>query len=694
MKSLKAQLILSSMLLVLVPLLFSNSLSYYFFSNHIEDSTESQALSTAHNIADQVSAFVDKSYTLNEVLSKSSDITSVDPVRQQKLLLDTAKDYPFIDLLYVQGTDGMQTAKTRGKPGDRSNRWWFKKFMEEKQPFVSKSYYSISTGVTVTSIFHAVEKDSQIAGIMATDLNLASIQEMIEQKFANPALQATVIDSEGVVIAHPDKLQVSEMYNYKTGKKTILKKDNNGQALKDKDGNELTEELDIQLPTEVNSVVQEALAGKNGTIEYTDLDGREVLSAYYPVKLPGEGSQSWMVIATVDKSIAMAQLKELQLKNLGMVILVLIIVVALVYYISIRITKPIVEMEKKIVNVSGGNLKETLDGIQTSSKELNSLKKNMDEMISHTAQLVGSIQNKSAQLRQASDHLTNTSEEILQSTDQITHAIQEVASGSSTQMISFTETAKAMEEMAQGIQRVTESAMSAARSSSMVTEDAKRGESTIQKAIQQMDQISEAVGESSVVVKQLGEKSQEIGNIIEVITSIANQTNLLALNAAIEAARAGEQGKGFAVVADEVRKLAEQSKQSADQIANLIQEIQQYTGRAVQVMETGTKEVEHGTNVVQEAGSTFQRILGAVQMVADQIQEVSAATQQMSASSEEISATMDEMLTITREVSCKTNDVSHSSTTQVERMQQITNSAVALNHLAHELQDEIKKFTV
>jgi methyl-accepting chemotaxis protein len=194
------------------------------------------------------------------------------------------------------------------------------------------------------------------------------------------------------------------------------------------------------------------------------------------------------------------------------------------------------------------------------------------------------------------------------------------------------------------------------------------------------------------MIKLLGNHSQKIGKILEVISQISDQTNLLALNAAIEAARAGEHGRGFAVVADEVRKLAEESKHSADQIADLIATIQNDTARAVNIMEKGNTEVQNGLQVVDTAGQSFQQILQSIQGVTSQIQEVAATSQEISASSEEITASVEEVASIASEAAASTNQVATSAETQLASIQEITQSINELSKLALDLQDTVNQF--
>lgn len=388
--------------------------------------------------------------------------------------------------------------------------------------------------------------------------------------------------------------------------------------------------------------------------------------------------------------------KSIQSSKLANTIIIVVTLLAVIlcsligYGIANMITKPVRSIQHLMAKAQDGDL--TVMATYQSKDEIGLLSKDFNGMISSLREIIAKIVFESQNLSASSEQLAASSEQSSQTTHHVVAAIQDIAEGADQQMQSTTESVRAMEEMATGINRIAEFSGNVSAMSMEASREAEEGNISIQKAMSQMDLIRESVNDSSKVVNQLGIRSQEIGQIVDVITDISMQTNLLALNAAIEAARAGEHGKGFAVVADEVRKLAEQSRQSAEQIAEIIQQVQGETRSAVTSMEKGSREVEHGTVIMQEAGEAFRNIMNAVQQVAYQMQEVSAASEQMSAGTEEITASLHDMSTITNAAFSKTESVAAASEQQLATMEEISESVNALTRMAQELHEMTLRF--
>ena len=201
------------------------------------------------------------------------------------------------------------------------------------------------------------------------------------------------------------------------------------------------------------------------------------------------------------------------------------------------------------------------------------------------------------------------------------------------------------------------------------------GEGAIKKAVSQMKIIEEKTNDTAMVVCELEEKSKQIGQIVDAISNISGQTNLLALNAAIEAARAGEAGRGFSVVAEEVRKLAEQSQNAAKQITGLINEVQMKTNSAVEFMVMGKKEVDAGTQVVSMAGSSFEEILGMVRVMTLQISEISKSIADITSGTQKMVQAVDTIDQEGKKASEQTQTISAATEEQSASTEEIASAA-------------------
>ncbi|VVB88100.1 Sensory rhodopsin II transducer [uncultured archaeon] len=308
--------------------------------------------------------------------------------------------------------------------------------------------------------------------------------------------------------------------------------------------------------------------------------------------------------------------------------------------------------------------------------------------------LIISMKGSADQVASAAEELTASSEEMRASTEQISNTAQDIAQGGNQQASKMQEISRAMKEMASTVQEVAINAQKAAAGADNANKTAQDVGKISNEMAQKMGEIQRTVENSSVVIKDLDSKSLKIGEIIGAITNIADQTNLLALNAAIEAARAGEHGRGFAVVADEVRKLAEESRTAANQITGLIKEIQQGTKNAVESMEQGTKTVGEGTKSIQETVSAINSIVKAAADVASMVQEIAAAAQEQSSSIEEVTSSVEDVSTISEQTAASTEEASSAAEEQAASMEQLVQAAQELAQLADSLKADVAKFNI
>ncbi|PKR84462.1 methyl-accepting chemotaxis protein [Heyndrickxia camelliae] len=308
--------------------------------------------------------------------------------------------------------------------------------------------------------------------------------------------------------------------------------------------------------------------------------------------------------------------------------------------------------------------------------------------------IIEKVNESAVQVAELSEGLSNKANIVAESSNQVTNTIHKVATETEKQLQSLEESSEIILIMSTGAEQIAANAHSVSSSSLDSLTVATDGNEKIKKAVQQMNSIQKTVNQSALIIKELGDKSNEIGQIVQVITEIADQTNLLSLNAAIEAARAGEHGKGFAVVADEVRKLAEQSASSSKQIIKLIQTIQFETSKAVQTMEKATKEVSEGIEAVHFSGKAFQMIRDSIEAVTKQIQEVSSASEQMTSGVSHVVLSIREITDVSRTNVASTQTVSAIAEEQLLSTEKMSASTVTLAQMAEELQQLTMKFSV
>ncbi|WP_203364628.1 methyl-accepting chemotaxis protein [Bacillus sp. REN10] len=359
-------------------------------------------------------------------------------------------------------------------------------------------------------------------------------------------------------------------------------------------------------------------------------------------------------------------------------------------FISGKISKPINKLANFTELVANGDL--TQDISIESDDETGRLAASFNRM---QQQLKNTLQHVTS----TSDHVVSASNDLSQSIGQVTEVInqisttiQEVAANSETVTSGAVQNQAAIQEISEGVLDISKSTVNVTDETLEASTEAEQGNTVIQEAVKGIEAINLSAKSSMQVTQQMNQRSNEVGNITQMITNISDQINLLALNAAIEAARAGEYGRGFAVVADEIRHLAEQSATSASEISKLISEMQTDSNESVLAIAKVVEEIDKETVAIRQAGDTFQKISLLINNITGKMQSVAATVQQISAGSEQVLTTTNMTVQSLEETSDYTQNVAASIEEQSASMEEMLSTANQLLEMAEHLKGQISHF--
>lgn len=379
----------------------------------------------------------------------------------------------------------------------------------------------------------------------------------------------------------------------------------------------------------------------------------------------------------------------------SIVIISSILIILLGVLITKRITKRLNDFVVFIGALSQGDfsLKLNPENLQDKS-EFGIVTNALDKMTKNIIELVTQLGKTSEQLVLSSEELTASAEQSADASNLVASAVTTMAHGADDQLAFANDTTKVVENISDKIIIVSENVNSVSKLTDNAETSVNAGEEAVEKAINQMQIIEKKSNETSGIISELEVKSMKIGQIIDTIESISEQTNLLALNAAIESARAGEAGKGFSVVADEIRKLAEQSQEATKEIAEIINDVQNKTNSAVSVMNENSKEVDTGTKVVNIAGTSFREILQMIKEISEQIHEISNSINEVTVGTKASVSSVNNIQNISMKIADETQTISAAAEEQLASVEEIASSSKILSQMSEELGNIINKFKI
>lgn len=620
-------------------------------SKSYEKEVLEQNLDKSKLVAGEISAFMDGAYGLTEELSKNPSILTMNTDVQTQILADCVSRNPYLELLYIQGTDGMQTGRSSGKLADRSTRWWFVQTMQEQKAFVSKSYYSVNTGMPCASIFFPMYKADNLLGVFAVDIKLDYLQSLIEQfSDAEGGEYSFVIDGEGVVVAHPDSTRIAELYNYVNLTRTVSQKDASGNPLTDEKGNILTEEQPITVSDSYRKVIADVMAGNAGSGKISN-EGTSYYVSYASIPLKGE-SDSWSVITVQTVSSAMSMVYFIILISLIAAVLAIVVAVLIIAKIAHKLTSPIQTLTELVTAAAEGDFSRYAD--ESSSNELGTLAAGFNKMSNRISTTLGEMNLFGSEVVQSSDKLT----EIEATADSVNEAVKQIKAGTNRQTAEVNGVVSKASELEGRFAELKAQSKELLSNVAQTIESENAGNQTIHELEKQNETTTKMITDSYERIVALEEQSKRISGIVDTIDDISSQTGLLALNASIEAARAGEQGRGFAVVAESIGKLANDSSEATATITKIITELCNDIEGTVANIEAVNKVVMSQSGMVVKVEQSFDDFKVLAKRTEEAMSSMEKLVNEMGGISKEIVAAVENIRGISQNTEGITDAVS------------------------------------
>lgn len=658
-----------------------------FFYRNTHEKIVQDSKSENKLVSENVSHFISEAYSLSETLAQNPSILTMETGVQTPILENCVKNNPYLELLYIQGTDGMQTGRSGGELADRSERWWFKQVSEEKKPFVSKSYYSVNTGMPCASVFFPMYQENSFSGVFATDIKLDSLVSLVsEMSDVKRDKTVFIIDGEGTVVAHPDTQYIEELYNYKNYTKIVSVKDASGQVKTNADGSIVTEEQKIEVSDSFEKMIEEVMAGKDGT-SMVKMNGATYYASYNPIMLDGE-SDSWSAVTLQKKTTLFASLYLAIGTAILVAVLALILAVFIVRKVTKRITDPVTELTNAIGLASEGDFSIRAEG--RGSEEIVELADSfnrMTEKISHILHETVSLINN---VKGSSETLSGISKQ----SDEAVSDMDDISAGAENQL---NDTRNAL-ELTGSLEKISSQLMEMNETLNSATQETKEFSSVGLQNVKELQDKSreslEAVQVSFEKVLNLNESSKQIGVIVQEINEISSQTSLLALNASIEAARAGEHGRGFAVVAEQVSALASNSEGATKNIADIISRLQEEITEIVSEID-GIKNIfSDQIEAVEGVQDSFLHFKSASEETLNVVEQVGALIERSDSLNRRMIVSIDNIFHISEKTEEEARRVSSQIKQQKEDIYEIAKKVDGMNYASELLETQMSMLTI
>ncbi|HKM04350.1 MAG TPA: methyl-accepting chemotaxis protein [Lachnospiraceae bacterium] len=662
MKSIKTKMVVSFSILILVSSLVLGLIALISSENTMTKEAEKTLSSMAYEDSKLTSSRLETQKRTLEMVALNRTIVIMNWLSQKASLQEFISETDFLDIAVVD-LDG--TAHySDGTTGNLADEDYFKKALNG-QSVISDVFINEVTNEPEFIIATPIYNTDRVVGELIGFRDGNVLSEIVEDTGYGKEGYGYIINSTGTVMAHPDKEKVLNQFS-------PIEEVNNDTNL-----------------LSLSNLFQKIIEEKKGISNYQD--GEKKLYASYDVI---EGTD-WIFVITADQDEVLEALPALQRVIFLVAVVILIVSIIATYILGNSIAKPIIRTVGQAEKIANLDVSIDIDKKYASRKdEIGILSRSLQNITGSIRGIVGDISNSSEQLAAASEELTATSQQSASTSEEVSTSIEEIAKGAFDQAKYTEDGSMKANTLGEAIEKDQNHVKSLNEMIKKVVEALSNGLVQIEYLYEKTVQNNEASKNIQEVILKTNKSSNRIGEASQVISSIAEQTNLLSLNAAIEAARAGEAGKGFSVVAEEIRKLAEQSASSTKEIDEMVSDLQKNSQDAVKTIEEMSTIIEEQTESVHENKRSYLAIEEAIGAAETAVIQLNSSGEEMEKMKAEILDSLHNLSSIAEENSAATQQVTAAMEEQTASVEEIANSSEALASLAQDLQTIIAKFSL